>query len=492
MSAAARGAAPTTRPVVAVVGDVLLDRDVEGTVTRLCPDAPVPVVDVDVVRESPGGAGLAALLCSGRADVVLVAPLADDDGGRALREHLRDMTVVALGHEGGTRRKTRVRSSGQSLVRLDDGGPGRPRDVDARHVAAALAACDAVLVADYGGGVTTDPVLREVLTDIARQRPVVWDPHPRGGTPVPGVALVTPNLEEARREAARLELDVPADDAGALAGALAAAWSAGAVCVTSGSRGAFVAAAGAAPVHVPTVPASGGDPCGAGDRFAATAVEVLGRGGRVPDAVREAVAAASAWVSAGGAEGFRRGGAGRGDAAAGAAEEGGPVTGAPADGVSAGDRLERLGARLRPAGTLVATGGCFDLLHAGHIATLEAARALGDRLVVLVNSDDSVHRLKGPGRPVVTAADRVRVLEALDCVDAAVVFDEDDPRAALEALRPDVWVKGGDYTVDQLPEAEVVARHGGRTVVLPYLDGLSTTAILERARTDGSVPLGAS
>lgn len=475
-----------SRPVVAVVGDVLLDRDIEGTVTRLSPDAPVPVVDVDVVRESPGGAGLAALLCSGRADVVLVAPLADDDGGRALREHLRDLTVVALGHEGGTRRKTRVRSSGQSLVRLDDGGPGRPRDVDARHVAAALAACDAVLVADYGGGVTTDPVLREVLTDIARQRPVVWDPHPRGGAPVPGVALVTPNLEEARREAARLELDVPADDAGALAGALAAAWSAGAVCVTSGSRGAFVAEAGAVPVHVPTVPASGGDPCGAGDRFAATAVDVLGRGGRVPDAVRDAVAAASAWVSAGGAEGFRR---------AGAAEAAGPAdvdAAGPADGGSGADALERLGARLRPAGTLVATGGCFDLLHAGHIATLEAARALGDRLVVLVNSDESVHRLKGAGRPVVTAADRVRVLEALDCVDAAVVFDEDDPRAALERLRPDVWVKGGDYTVDQLPEAEVVARHGGRTVVLPYLDGLSTTAILERARTDGSVPLGAS
>jgi rfaE bifunctional protein nucleotidyltransferase chain/domain len=140
----------------------------------------------------------------------------------------------------------------------------------------------------------------------------------------------------------------------------------------------------------------------------------------------------------------------------------------------------------------VATGGCFDLLHAGHVATLEAARALGDRLVVLVNSDDSVRRLKGAGRPVVTAADRVRVLEALDCVDAAVVFDEDDPRAALERLRPDVWVKGGDYTVDQLPEAEAVARHGGRTVVLPYLDGLSTTAILQRARADGSVPLGAS
>jgi rfaE bifunctional protein nucleotidyltransferase chain/domain len=131
----------------------------------------------------------------------------------------------------------------------------------------------------------------------------------------------------------------------------------------------------------------------------------------------------------------------------------------------------------------VATGGCFDLVHAGHVATLESARALGDRLVVLVNSDASVRRLKGPGRPVVPAADRVRVLEALDCVDAAVVFDDDDPCGALESLRPDVWVKGGDYAVDDLPEAKVVAAHGGRTVVVPYLAGRSTTSILERVES---------
>lgn len=444
----------TTRPVIGVVGDVLLDRDVEGTVTRLCPDAPVPVVDVDAVRESPGGAGLAALLCAGSADVVLVAPLADDDGGHALRRQLREVVTVALGHDGATRRKTRVRSTGQSLVRVDDGGPGTPRDVDARHVSSALAACDAVLVSDYGGGVTTHPVLRDVLATAAQQRPVVWDPHPRGGPPVPGVALVTPNLAEAATAGAGL--DIAADDPAGLASALLVAWSAHAVSVTSGSRGADLAETGASPavVHVPAPPVTGGDSCGAGDRFAATAVEALARGGTVADAVRAAVAAASAWVGAGGAAGFRR------------------PTG-----------------REPRTWTLVATGGCFDLLHAGHVATLQAARALGDRLVVLVNSDESVRRLKGPGRPVVPAADRVRLLEALDCVDAAVLFDGDDPCQALERLRPDIWVKGGDYTAADLPEARVVAAHGGSTVVLPYLDGLSTTAILERVRAVDPAPL---
>ena len=461
MSAAT--ARENARPVIGVVGDVLLDRDVEGSVTRLCPDAPVPVVDVDVVRESPGGAGLAALLCAGSAEVVLVAPLADDDGGRTLRRQLGHVVTLPLGHEGATRRKTRIRSAGQSLVRVDDGGPGTPRDVDRDRVAAALAACDAVLVADYGGGTTTDPVVRGVLAEIARDRPVVWDPHPRGGPPVPGVTLVTPNLAEAAAAVARAGTtagssagssaeirDIAPDDAAGLAAALVTAWSAGAVCVTSGARGAHLAHTrpDASAGHVPAVPVAGGDPCGAGDRFAATAVDALARGRSVGEAVTTAVEAAGAWVAAGGAAGFRR---------------------------SAGDPSR--------TGVLVATGGCFDLLHAGHVSTLQAARALGDRLVVLVNSDESVRRLKGPGRPVVPAADRVRVLEALECVDATIVFDGDDPREALGHLRPDVWVKGGDYTVDGLPEAGVVAAHGGSTVVLPYLDGLSTTAILERART---------
>jgi rfaE bifunctional protein nucleotidyltransferase chain/domain len=140
---------------------------------------------------------------------------------------------------------------------------------------------------------------------------------------------------------------------------------------------------------------------------------------------------------------------------------------------------EAVVARVRSrGGTVVATGGCFDVLHAGHLASLEAARDLGDCLVVLLNSDASVRRLKGPGRPVHAAADRARLLEALGCVDAVAVFEDDDPVDTLERLRPDVWVKAGDYAVEDLPEAATVERAGGRVVLVPYLGGHSTTSIL--------------
>ncbi len=132
-------------------------------------------------------------------------------------------------------------------------------------------------------------------------------------------------------------------------------------------------------------------------------------------------------------------------------------------------------------GTVVATGGCFDLLHAGHVGLLESARRIGDCLIVCVNSDASVTRLKGPGRPLTRAADRTRVLAGLGSVDAVAVFDEDSPVELLGRLRPDVWVKGGDYCVDALPEAATLREWGGQALVLPYLDGRSTTALARRA-----------
>jgi rfaE bifunctional protein nucleotidyltransferase chain/domain len=132
----------------------------------------------------------------------------------------------------------------------------------------------------------------------------------------------------------------------------------------------------------------------------------------------------------------------------------------------------------RPGGWVVATGGCFDVLHAGHLQSLEAARGLGDALVVLLNSDASVRRLKGAGRPVQTEEDRARLLLGLECVDAVAVFDEDDPSALLDELRPDIWAKGGDYAGVVLTEAGLVRSWGGRVVLLPYLAGRSTTALL--------------
>jgi rfaE bifunctional protein nucleotidyltransferase chain/domain len=200
------------------------------------------------------------------------------------------------------------------------------------------------------------------------------------------------------------------------------------------------------------------DTCGAGDRFASAAALALGSGAVTLEAVQQAVRSAAAYVAAGGSASY----------------------GTPArEPEPAGDPV----ARVRAAGgTVVATGGCFDLLHAGHVATLKAARALGDCLVVCLNSDDSVRRLKGPSRPLVPAVDRARVLAALEPVDAVVVFDEDTPAEVLRRVRPDVWAKGGDYAGAELPEAAVLREWGGQSVVLPYLRGRSTTRLVETAR----------
>ncbi len=513
------------RPHVVVVGDVLLDRDLIGTSERLAPDAPVPVLDVTTLRESPGGAGLAALLVvrSG-ARVTLIAPLADDPGGATLRNLLcPHLQLIPLGHEGSTRRKTRVRSGGQSLLRIDDGGPGRPTDLPAARIAEAVADADAVLVADYGAGTTTDRRVRRILTEAAARTRLVWDPHPRGGPPVPGATLVTPNLAEAA--AADRALDPTKSgrpgEPDLLAGRLREAWQVGAVCVTAGAAGAFLAGSASGAQYLPAPAIRSGDSCGAGDRFAATATVRLAVGDLVSEAAAAGVRDASAWVGAGGSAAFRMPPAARGpvpedtfpddtfrddtfrgdtfpgdtlpgDTAAGtpgtdhAVDEDGPVhagSGLETDAGAAG--LEELaqGLRDRGARTVVATGGCFDIVHPGHVATLQAARRLGDALVVLINSDASVARLKGPGRPVVGAADRARVLRAFDCVDAVVVFDEDDPRDALSRLRPDIWVKGGDYGGTELPETATVQSGGGRVVFLPYLAGRSTTSIIERSRS---------
>ena len=466
-----------SRRRVVVVGDCLLDRDVHGHVDRVCPDAPAPVVDVDVVSARPGGAGLTALLATrDGVDVTLVAPFAADDDGRELLGLLTDagVQVLPLAHEGPTRVKTRLRAGGQSIARIDTGGPGRPLDGLTPAAAAALAEADVVLVSCYGGGTTADPAVREALTHRARRRPVVWDPHPNGADPVEGCSLVTPNLTEARSRAR-----MPSADGDVVAHELLRQWGARAVAVTGGHRGAWLATSASEPLFAPATPASG-DTCGAGDRFSAAAAAALANGCTTSEAVVDAVARAGEFVVGGGASAIRpTRHAPRPDPGTAPAPEH-PSGGTRHPGaVAPGSGVEPVLSALRRRGAvLVATGGCFDLLHAGHVATLEAARSLGDGLVVLLNSDASVGRLKGPGRPVHSQADRARVLLGLSCVDAVVVFDEDDPRRALATLQPDIWAKGGDYEDAELPEASLVRSWGGRVVLLPYLSGRSTTAAL--------------
>ena len=449
-----------SRPVV-VVGDVLLDVDVEGAATRLCPEAPVPVLDERARYARPGGAGLAAVLAAREgSEVVLVTALAPDSGGRELDRLLRlaGVQVVDLGLEGKTPTKERVRSDGHLLLRVDRGGGGSC-GAPGEEARRALAEAAAVLVADYGHETTKQPELRAALAATAARVPVVWDPHPRGAAPVPGVRLVTPN----RAEVLQPVLDVQGQDRSALAAQaemLARRWDACAVAVTLGADGALLVVPGRSPFLAPASAVHGGDSCGAGDRFASAATALLAEGALLPDAVCAAVEAASVFVARGGAGSIRLGSS--------------PPPPGP------GGEAEEVAARVRAAGgTVVMTGGCFDLLHAGHVSTLERARALGDCLVVCLNSDRSVRRLKGSDRPLVAQEDRAAVLHALAAVDAVVVFDQDTPEAMLERFRPDIFAKGGDYALDELPEGRLLARWGGEVILLPYVEGRSTTRLLE-------------
>ncbi|MFE6281663.1 D-glycero-beta-D-manno-heptose 1-phosphate adenylyltransferase [Streptomyces sp. NPDC057877] len=439
------------RTPLVVVGDALLDHDLTGTADRLAPDAPVPVVADCAERRRPGGAALTAYLAArdGR-EVTLITGLGDDEASHALRR-LLDGTVelIPLPLTGPLPEKTRVLAADRPLVRLDR-GDGRTREAtDAAREA--LSRAPAVLVSDYGRGAAD--ALRDTLTE---RPPLVWDPHPRGGPPVPGTRLVTPAEKEARAFAGVGEgLRAVAHGAATLV----RRWRAAAVTVTLGPRGALLSY-GEHPLLVPAPAAHHGDACGAGDRFGATAAGLLADGALVEEAVAGAVTAATEFVGAGGAGAALRGERPRL-----------PVD----DPYALADRVRATG------GTVVAAGGCFDLLHAGHVGLLQAARRIGDCLIVCVNSDASVRRRKGDGRPVNSLADRVRVLRALACVDAVAVFDEDTPGRLLTDLRPDVWVKGGDYAGADLPEAALLEGWGGQAILLPYLDGRSSTALLERA-----------
>lgn len=459
---------------IVVAGDVLLDRDVVGAASRLCPDAPAPVVEEPETRSRPGGAGLAAaVLAAGGHAVRLVTALGDDGAGAELADLLArsGVEVLDLGRAGRTPEKVRVRAGRQSLARLDYGvEPGPPLEAPSGPRAERwLAGAEGILVSDYGQGVASSAPLRDRLSRAARAAPLVWDPHPRGAAPVAGTRVATPNDGEARI--------ATGDHREGIAGArargerLVRLWRTSAVSITLGPRGALMTTGSGSPLVAPATPAPDGvDACGAGDSFAGAMAAALAAGAVPSEALWAAVSAASDFVAAGGAASLDPG-----------ASPGGDGDDDPAVRRASAETLAR---RVRRrGGTVVATGGCFDLLHAGHIACLEAARRLGDCLVVCVNSDRSVARLKGPGRPVVPEEDRVATLLGLACVDAVTVFDEDTPARPLRELRPHVFAKGGDYAAGELPEEGIVREWSGEVVLLPYLGGRSSTALIERVRS---------
>src|SRR6478735_854799 len=288
---------------ITVVGDVLLDVDLSGEATRLCPDAPVPVVDVSDVRRRAGGAGLVArMLAHDGHRVTLVTVLSDDDASHALEGALAGVRVVSGPSGARTPVKTRVRAGRQPVVRVDEGCERPEVPAATTGMLRALDQAEVIIVADYGRGVAANPEIRELLEARAGDIPIVWDPHPSGAVPVRGVAVVTPNLSEAAK-AADSVAGTPAALAAvgsALGETLLDRWQSQAVLVTMGELGGLLSRPGASPVTIPAPPTEVTDPCGAGDRLAASLAVHLAEGRSLSDAAELAINEAAAFLGAGG------------------------------------------------------------------------------------------------------------------------------------------------------------------------------------------------
>lgn len=446
---------------IVVVGDVLLDVDLAGTAERLSPDGPVPVVDVSTSSTRAGGAGLVArMLVDDGHEVTLVTVISQDERSRQLRDCLTGIRMITAASSAPTPVKSRLLAGGQVVARIDEGcRPAAVPEVSTEMVDA-LDRADAIIVADYGRQLTANSRLRLALERAGRRVPLVWDPHLSGAAPVRTTTVATPNASEAVALSGQRP-GLPGDAAGAAA-LLRAQWHCAAVAVTLGSAGAVLDIGGAdGPIVLPAPEVRVTDTCGAGDRLAASLAVALAEKVPLPVALAQAMNATSRYLAAGAVAALTFPPEQRADELA-----PDPV---------------RIARETRTSGgVVVATGGCFDLIHAGHARSLAAARRLGDCLIVCLNSDDSTRRLKGPDRPIIAQEDRVDLLLALECVDAVLVFDEDTPERAIRQLRPDVWVKGGDYVAGELPEAAILTEWGGTAITVPYYPARSTSALASR------------
>jgi rfaE bifunctional protein nucleotidyltransferase chain/domain/rfaE bifunctional protein kinase chain/domain len=474
---------------VLVLGDALLDDWRHGEPDRLCREAPVPVVAVDRIEYAPGGAANTAMnIAALGGEAVLVAPVADDAEGAWLRRRLAEANVelhpvVVAGWRTPTKR--RVVAAGQLVVRMDDGHSGTlPEGARRMQLAMIEAVLEvppaAVVICDYGYGAADD----QVRQWLGRRRPelpvLAVDAHePRRWTEL-RPTLVTPSFAEAW---ALLGQPAGEDRGGEERASLAVARSAdlldstGAalVAVTLDGDGAVVLGRGAEPLRTHACPAPASHAVGAGDAYLAAFTLAAASGAGTSDAARLAQLAATTAIC-----GPRTCVATRAGLLAALP---GPEPGPAHRVLDVDDLVARIGAERARGGRIVFTNGCFDVLHAGHVGFLEQARTLGDVLVVAVNSDRSVRRLKGLDRPVNGEDDRTVVLTALSCVDYVVVFDAETPAQLIEQVRPDIYVKGGDYHADLLPEAGLVERLGGRVEILDYVPDRSTSAVIERIRS---------
>lgn len=474
---------------VLVVGDVMLDRYWHGPTSRISPEAPVPVLRVDGEDARPGGAANVAMnLGALGVQVQIIGLIGDDDHGRLLESRLREGGVDPLLQRVATHPticKLRVLSQRQQLMRLDFERPFTATETDGLMdmFTQALAETDVVIMSDYAKG-----TLSHVQALIGKARevpvPILVDPKGTDWDRYAGATLLTPNLGEFRQYeekhgARTLDRGHQLWDRHVLEDVVPSALEAlslDGMLVTRGEAGMSLLRRGASPCHLPAHAQEVFDVTGAGDTVIALLSAALAAGAEFRQATALANLAASLVVAKVGTASVT---VPELEAAAGQSPGDYPITD-PQVLISLLEPLRQRGQRI------VMTNGCFDLIHAGHVHYLGQARSLGDRLIVAINDDESVRRLKGDGRPVMPLAQRMAVVAALGSVDWVIAFSGDTPATLIEAIQPDILVKGGDYQPQDIAGYDAVTAAGGEVRVLDFIEGESTSAIIDRIQGPSS------
>ena len=461
-----------------VIGDVMLDRYWHGSASRVSPEAPVPVVQVANREDRPGGAGNVALNIAALGSAVrLVGVVGDDETGLELYSRLKAAGVYCdflQSEEKPTITKLRIISQHQQLIRLDFEKAFEASDIIGLQDKAKSLVDDSqvMVLSDYGKGALQDII---DLIDLGRSRniPIIVDPKGADFTKYRGATLITPNLTEFEAVVGGSDNEDEFVNKGLR---LVRELNLEAILITRGEHGMTLIRPDSPELHLPARAQEVFDVTGAGD----TVISVLAASMAAGDGLADATALANL------AAGLVVGKLGT------AAISGPELRRAMlADqnagrGVMTAEQLQIVVQDAKAHGEkIIFTNGCFDIIHAGHVGYLAEAKRLGDRLVVAINDDDSAHRLKGEGRPINPVERRMAVLAGLEAVDWVVSFSEDTPEPLLESLQPEVLVKGGDYTMDQVVGADYVKSYGGVVRVLEFLDNCSTSAIMEKMKEVG-------
>lgn len=473
---------------VLVVGDALLDHYVRGDVDRISPEAPVPVLVWRDERHVAGGAANVAVNIGALGgSATLVSVVGPDASAQTLEERVRsnsercDVRFVVDAHRP-TPQKTRFVCSDHQFLRLDREKTA-PISTEAEtalieQVVELLGRSDVVVLSDYAKGVLSDRVLKEVIACArAAARPVLVDPKRKSFSAYEGATVIAPNRKELSDATGGAPCREVADAIRAVR--IAAAASNANILLTRSEDGMSYYPIEGEPVHLPTDAKQVIDVTGAGDTVIAALALGLGAKFPIPQAMRVANAAAGVAVTRAGTAIVTQEDLIRKLAESQFKEEESPDFNYAVPLTQAVAQRERW----REAGYVVGfTNGCFDILHPGHLSLLRQAKQNCDRLIVAVNSDDSVRRLKGPTRPTQHQEARAEMVAGLEPTDLVLIFDEDTPKEVITALEPDVLVKGADYAIDQVVGADVVLGRGGRVVLANLTPGQSTSRLIERAK----------